>query len=633
MASRTPFDNRSTSSSSATAAPQEPLLHSAQDVQSTTAYETKTSTHLSENGELDNTEKGKIREAESSAVPKPAQSCDTCRIRKIKCAFPPNLDQDSKTRRCTRCIELEIECSFNYAVKKRGPPKGSVRRAKKPRGEDHDDNEPSGSSRGRLPDISFHASHLSPGIVQESPYQSSALYHASTRSGNSISASLSNGAPSPGTHLASARNWTTWSKQKFTLEQFLDRETVQTLLYLYIDYLWHLTPCFHIPSFLADFARQRDTYDTDFLAVVMALSTFTLLCIPKAWLPFEKAEVYGKVWDCIEGTQAILYTLQNYPPTLSTIVAHYLIAYAFHNLDMPGPSMSHSGHTIRAYTYLRLYDPNTYLALNPIDAEVAKRIHWLMHGSDKTQAALSDCPVLVRSVEYGAVDLARVLDDRYITNAAYLPPETSQPPLIVGFHHITRLFCVLEEVLALYRAGRHNVIAPEDTAVTLGHLDDLLHRNQMEMVNCIPELQLRASANADNSMSDIARLLGFYDQQTARHNAFMVAQANIYCTQALISSLIKLSGLRVMPHPRYGTETLESICHDLLHVLRSIPIECIAANGKPLCQKVRYIVSGLLDPEANEGRILIDTRAQQDLLDFLHLMSEIDKYATLEAPR
>lgn len=82
--------------------------------------------------------------------------------------------------------------------------------------------------------------------------------------------------------------------------------------------LWHLTPCFHIPSFLADFSRQRDTYDTDFLAVVMALSTFTLVGIPKAWLPFEKAEIYGKVWDCIEGTQAILFTLQNYPPTLST---------------------------------------------------------------------------------------------------------------------------------------------------------------------------------------------------------------------------------------------------------------------------------------------------------------------------
>lgn len=84
-----------------------------------------------------------------------------------------------------------------------------------------------------------------------------------------------------------------------------------------------------------------------------------------------------------------------------------------------------------------------------------------------------------------------------------------------------------------------------------------------------------------------------------------------------------------MPDPRHANETLESICHDLLHVLRSLPIECIAANGKPLTAKgehhsvlvhgdfaesnritsVRYIVSGLLDPEANEGRILINPHA------------------------
>jgi hypothetical protein len=40
-----------------------------------------------------------------------------------------------------------------------------------------------------------------------------------------------------------------------------------------------------------------------------------------------------------------------------------------------------------------------------------------------------------------------------------------------------------------------------------------------------------------------------------------------------------------MPDPRHANETLESICHDLLHVLRSLPIECIAANGKPLTAK------------------------------------------------
>lgn len=75
--------------------------------------------------------------------------------------------------------------------------------------------------------------------------------------------------------------------------------------------LWHLTPCFHIPSFLADFSAQRDLHDTDFLAVVMALSTFTLVAIPKAWLPLDKSDIYQRVWDSLEGLQAILFALQN----------------------------------------------------------------------------------------------------------------------------------------------------------------------------------------------------------------------------------------------------------------------------------------------------------------------------------
>lgn len=142
--------------------------------------------------------------------------------------------------------------------------------------------------------------------------------------------------------------------------------------------LWHLTPCFHIPSFLADFARKRDTYDKDFLAVVMALATFTLVGIPKGWLPFEKSEIYGKVWDCIEGTQAILYTLQTFPPTLSTsmykfsktrvllsdflytssAVAHYLISFVFYNLDRHGAGVTHSGIVHKGAHYMRLFDPH-----------------------------------------------------------------------------------------------------------------------------------------------------------------------------------------------------------------------------------------------------------------------------------
>lgn len=54
-------------------------------------------------------------------------------------------------------------------------------------------------------------------------------------------------------------------------------------------------------------------------------------------------------------------------------------------------------------------------------------------------------------------------------------------------------------------------------------------------------------------MSDIARLSGFYDQQTARHNAFLVAQANIYCTQALIRQVFSAapSSLHPLTSDRY----------------------------------------------------------------------------------
>jgi hypothetical protein len=64
--------------------------------------------------------------------------------------------------------------------------------------------------------------------------------------------------------------------------------------------------------------------------------------------------------------------------------------------------------------------------------------------------------------------------------------------------NIVPLECsILEEVLALYRTGRYSIASPEDATISLGHLATLLHRNQVEMVDCIPELRLRASANAD----------------------------------------------------------------------------------------------------------------------------------------
>lgn len=73
MASRTPFDDKSTDSSSATAAPQELTSRSTPDVQST-PHETNSSTRPAEPKELDSIEKEKRPNVESPSASKPAQS-------------------------------------------------------------------------------------------------------------------------------------------------------------------------------------------------------------------------------------------------------------------------------------------------------------------------------------------------------------------------------------------------------------------------------------------------------------------------------------------------------------------------------------------------------------------------------
>lgn len=55
-----------------------------------------------------------------------------------------------------------------------------------------------------------------------------------------------------------------------------------------------------------------------------------------------------------------------------------------------------------------------------------------------------------------------MLDDRYITATGYLQPETSQPPLIIGFYHITRLFwSVLSITFSLAR--EHSILSAYHT--------------------------------------------------------------------------------------------------------------------------------------------------------------------------
>lgn len=91
----------------------------------------------------------------------------------------------------------------------------------------------------------------------------------------------------------------------------------------------------------------------------------------------------------------------------------------------------------------------------------------------------------------------------------------------------------------------------------------------------------------------------------------------------------------------YVAASKESLYYDLLSILHSIPIQCIAVNGPSLVNCVRYVASGLLDtvqfkpPSAaedhqGEREASNAARAQGYLIDFLSILSDIEKNYSLD---
>lgn len=85
----------------------------------------------------------------------------------------------------------------------------------------------------------------------------------------------------------------------------------------------------------------------------------------------------------------------------------------------------------------------------------------------------------------------------------------------------------------------------------------------------------------------------------------------------------------------YVAASKESLYYDLLSMLHTIPIQCLAVNGPALVNCVRYVASGLLDTVQLKAEDYGEeeagvARAQGYLLEFLSLLSDIEKNYSLD---
>ncbi|WWC69447.1 uncharacterized protein I206_103386 [Kwoniella pini CBS 10737] len=376
------------------------------------------------------------------------------------------------------------------------------------------------------------------------------------------------------------------------IDQVVPGPTIDSILNLFFDYVYPLTPCLHRPTFVADLTARRDRTDPVFFALAMSVIASTLVQIPRSLVNLDKNEVENLARKCIQVSRAKMGHMWEdaTPITSSMVVISYLegIVYLF-----LGNNTAHVVATAQANQLalaLRLNEESSYEGLDMIEREIRRRIYW---------RARSICLPLEDAHD---LMLPAEVDDDMITPEGILPQPPGTTPLITGFNVNTHLFRILNDAILIQR--RKSARSMEEILTDLQRLQDLRNRTIQTFL----------------TVPDPLRMRNAYDTRSA---SFLVMQGNILVTQHVVRLVLLqthqalLAMLAVMtpilPPPIGAEETPENI---------ALPVECVATNGPSLVQKVRFVGIHLM--EATNDPTGTQSHSQKLLMQFLSVLSVIE---------
>lgn len=83
------------------------------------------------------------------------------------------------------------------------------------------------------------------------------------------------------------------------LDQICPPQVVDTIINLFFDYVYPLTPCLHRPTFLVDLAARRDRTDPIFFALTLVVLASTLVQVPRVLVNLDKQDVEALARQCV----------------------------------------------------------------------------------------------------------------------------------------------------------------------------------------------------------------------------------------------------------------------------------------------------------------------------------------------
>ncbi|KAI1475895.1 hypothetical protein K445DRAFT_322932 [Daldinia sp. EC12] len=563
------------------------------------------------------------------------RACDMCSQRKVKC--------DESGPPCKPCSDLQVECTFNREMKRRGPPNKHAEAAR-------------AAKRVRNGDVSPAPHHAAETLVSIATHNTPVGLDAEAI------------APWP------------------ILELLVDD---------FFTYIHPLMPFPHQPSFRAAFVNRMDRSSGEFLALLASMVGVLVASFPRSARSHLKAQhstglfpsAIAMIDHCrsiaLEARGARFMMKDEMSP--DDAATSYFLGYACaHTLQWRmckrflTETMTFcrelAARRSRALSALEASMPGLALSLNassskPVDHikdQIGKRIFWVMVAGVRSMTQLgvsiNEIPLPPPTSQEPYPEQPVEVDDEYIFSEQILPQPEDTMSLITGFNRNIRVYMTMNELVGVDMCYGINFF---DWTAQKNILSNGLASAKQSAEDLPPELQVKTdnlqqlqnhtmglddwdleyyppAIPTTQPANDLRRVLAEQPVRR-RHLQFEIQKANIQMSQLATRSyfveryLNLRNARRADPNFAERAKTEEKddrddmmenerelIVQNLVTVLTSISQRNMEPNGCSLINKIRQVASTLLDIDA-EGKGLAVAKAQEYLNGFLAILMKLEK--------
>ncbi|GKT81473.1 zn(II)2Cys6 transcription factor [Colletotrichum tofieldiae] len=583
------------------------------------------------------------------------RACDMCSQRKVKC--------DESGPPCRPCSELNVDCTFNRQLKRRGPPNKHAEAARAARRQ-----------------------RIEPGM---SPTTTAFTSYAPAVT------------PSPSPHnAAQALVSIAEGPGRLDAESIAPLPILELLIDDFFTYIHPLAPFPHEPTFRHSFANREDRTNPEFLGLLASMVAALVASFPRSARQHLKTQhsthlfpraivMIERCRDIALDTRGARWALKQ-PKTLDDAATSYFLGLA------AGYTFQYTRYRyftaeclslIRELGFHRPKHPNELptfgnddcspdpLPFHHIKDQIGKRIFWclLLGVRSFSQLGASHADLVIApstpGLPYPA--LPEDVDDLYImANEVVYPPESSVT-LLTGYRFAIDIYTTMNAIVSVELVYGMSTLPWLDQRSLLR---DALIAAKDILDRLPPELQLSASheqssgfgalddadlqyvppAYPNNQPTNDVRNVIKNHPQRRRQLQYEIQKANIYVSQLATRSFYvelyfnlrdvhladpnkddqaggspdekaaqEADGAEEARVFELMTAERELIVQNLLHVLGSISQRNLEPNGGSLINKIRQVASTLLN-DAPERKGPVAMKSEEALVKLIDVLLKLE---------